>query len=198
MRGARALALIPIRRPRLSLSRSIHSSATLWTLGTTACLALGATSAAAHGFGQRYDLPLPLPLYLFGAAAVVALSFVVFSLFVRGAPPAQAHRQVDLLATRFGRLIARPGVIAVIRLLGIALFALTILAGLIGDQNPYRNIAPTMVWIIFWVGLVYASVLFGEVWALLNPWRTLFDAVGWVLAPGRLAYPQWLGHWPAC
>ena len=27
--------------------------------------------AYAHGFGQRYDLPLPLSLYLFGAAAAV-------------------------------------------------------------------------------------------------------------------------------
>ncbi len=41
------------------------------------------TPACAHGFGQRYELPLPLGLYLFGAAAVVALSFVVFALFVR-------------------------------------------------------------------------------------------------------------------
>jgi hypothetical protein len=35
-----------------------------------------AVSAAAHGFGQRFDLPLPLSLYLFGTAAAVILSFV--------------------------------------------------------------------------------------------------------------------------
>src|SRR3546814_6115923 len=33
--------------------------------------------ASAHGFGERYDLPLPLALYLYGTAAVVALSFAV-------------------------------------------------------------------------------------------------------------------------
>jgi hypothetical protein len=30
-----------------------------------------AVPAHAHGFGQRYDLPLPLSLYLFGTAAAV-------------------------------------------------------------------------------------------------------------------------------
>ena len=39
--------------------------------------------AAAHAFGQRYDLPIPLLLYLIAAAAVVALSFVVAVLFLR-------------------------------------------------------------------------------------------------------------------
>ena len=34
-----------------------------------------------HGFGQRYDLPGPLFLYLFAAAGVVVLSFVMVVLF---------------------------------------------------------------------------------------------------------------------
>ena len=177
-----------------------------------------ADPAWAHGFGQRYDLPLPLPLYLFGAAAVVALSFAVFGLFVRGAPPEHAAPSVDVLATRFGRLLVSPGALLV-RLLGVCVFALTILAGLIGNANPYRNIAPTLVWIIWWVGLVYVSVLVGNVWALLNPWRTIFDAVAWsyqrILSgafgfsrarralmradrPGFVRYPPALGCWPAC
>jgi hypothetical protein len=177
-----------------------------------------ADPAWAHGFGQRYDLPLPLPLYLFGAAAVVALSFAVFGLFVRRAPPEHAAPSVDLLATRFGRSLASPGALLV-RLLGVCVFALTILAGLIGNANPYRNIAPTLVWIIWWVGLVYVSVLVGNVWALLNPWRTIFDAVAWsyqrILSgafgftratrslvqadrPSFIRYPPALGYWPAC
>ncbi len=36
-----------------------------------------------HGFGERYDLPVPLNYFLVGAAATVALSFVVIGLFVR-------------------------------------------------------------------------------------------------------------------
>ena len=44
---------------------------------------LAASPASAHGFGERYELPLPLSLYLFGAAAAVTVSFVIAVLFVR-------------------------------------------------------------------------------------------------------------------
>src|ERR671931_977994 len=55
------------------------------------CLALvfglaAAGPAAAHGFGQRYDLPLPLSFYIWGAGATVALSFAAFALFLRQEP----------------------------------------------------------------------------------------------------------------
>ena len=45
-----------------------------------------AVPAGAHGFGQRYDLPLPLSFYLLGTAAAVILSFVVVGLFARHTP----------------------------------------------------------------------------------------------------------------
>jgi hypothetical protein len=184
----------------LPASRYIRASA----LAALACLI--ATPAGAHGFGQRYELPLPLSLYLFGAAAAVALSFVVFGLFVRGAPAPRARPQVDLLATTFGRIAGHAAVALLLRLAVLALFAVTVLAGLFGDQNPYRNIAPTLVWIVWWVGFVYISAFVGDVWALVNPWRTLFDGAQSVYRRlggrgelgARLPYPPSLGAWPAC
>src|SRR6266702_8217858 len=68
-----------------------------------------AAPASAHGFGQRYDLPLPLSLYLMGTAAAVVVSFVIVGLFVREVPKAQAYPHADLSATLLGRLIAHPG-----------------------------------------------------------------------------------------
>ena len=58
--------------------------------------------------------------------------------------------------------------------------SVTILAGLLGDQNPYRNIAPTLVWIVWWVGLAYVAAFVGDIWALVNPWRTIFDGAQWL------------------
>lgn len=43
-------------------------------------------AAWAHAFGERYDLPVPLGYFVIGAAATVALSFVVAALFMRRAP----------------------------------------------------------------------------------------------------------------
>jgi hypothetical protein len=166
--------------------------------------ALPAT-AFAHGFGQRYDLPLPLTLYLYGTAAVVAVSFVIVGLFVRHPAPGRGYPRWNLLAHPFGRWIANPSLIQALRLVSLALFVVTVTAGFLGDQNPYRNIAPTMVWIVAWVGLAYVSAFVGDVWVLINPWRTTFEwaerLFGWI-AGGRglsvrLPYPEALGVWPA-
>jgi hypothetical protein len=166
---------------------------------------LTAAPVGAHGFGQRYELPLPLTLYLYGAAAAVLLSFAVFALFVRHRPAPRAGERPNLIANPLGRIIGHPVLALLLRLAVLALFAVVILAGLIGEQNPYRNIAPTLVWIIWWVGLAYVAAFAGDIWALVNPWRTLFDGVqclyrrlGGRDGPGaRFAYPTALGVWPA-
>jgi hypothetical protein len=187
---------IPNRRPaerRLALAAAAAQLA-----------ALVATPAGAHGFGQRYELPLPLALYLFGGAAVVALSFVVSQLFVGrtrlGTPAKAAGRRHSL-----GAAIDSSGVLLPLKLASVALFVLTLLAGYIGNQNPYRNLAPTLVWIIWWVGFAYLSALAGNLWAVISPWQCLFDAAQWLYRRGGgegelsldLPYPAWLGAWPA-
>jgi len=160
------------------------------------------TPADAHGFGQRYDLPLPLSLYLFGGAAAVVLSFVVVGLFVRTTPPARDVSQIDLFDHPLGKVVAALGV--PLKLAALVLFAAMLAAGSFGDQNPYRNLAPTLVWIIAWVGLAYISAFVGNVWPLINPWRTVFDGVQTAyrhICGRRLAldkpYPHALGVWPA-
>ncbi len=165
---------------------------------TGCCIVAG--PAAAHGFGQRYDLPLPLSLYLFGTAAAVVLSFVVVALFSRHTPGARGYPRIDL-----GRWLAHPVLAGLLKLVAAGLFILTVAAGFIGNQDPYRNIAPTLVWIIWWVGFAMVSAFLGDLWALLNPWRSLFDWTdrGYRRLTGRsgldwhLPYPEALGVWPA-
>ncbi|MFQ5899843.1 MAG: hypothetical protein ACE5JN_16580, partial [Candidatus Methylomirabilia bacterium] len=136
------------------------------------CLFLGnASTASAHGFGQRYDLPVPLWLYVSGAAVAVAFSFVVIGIFVRGSPGVRAYPRLNLLQFAVGRLLAHPLLLFTLKLLSAGLFVLVILTGLIGDQHPLRNLAPTLVWVIWWVGLAYVSALLGNLWALINPWK---------------------------
>ncbi|MGH2359291.1 MAG: hypothetical protein ACRDGM_01945, partial [bacterium] len=170
-----------------------------------AALCAVAPPARAHGFGQRYDLPLPLALYLFGVAAAIVFSFVVVGVFVRRARRTHGYPHVNLLAHLSSWLIAWRGIALALKLVALVLFVVTVLAGFWGNQDPYQNIAPTLVWIIAWVGLAYVSAFVGNVWVLINPWRTLF---GWAeslyRSAGRgrdplprLTYPEALGAWPA-
>ena len=56
---------------------------------------------------------------------------------------------------------------------------------------------------IFWVGLVPLSILFGDVFRAFNPWRAIARGVAFVAGrvagplPQPFAYPPWLGRWPA-
>jgi hypothetical protein len=181
---------------------------------TRPVVALGAALAAfwllslpaeAHGFGQRYDLPLPLSLYLFGTAAAVTLSFIIVGLFARHTPGARGYPRIDLLAHPLGRWLAHPVLLGLLKLIAAGVFILTVTAGFCGSQDPYRNIAPTLVWIIWWVGLATFSAFVGDLWAVVSPWRSLFDGADRLyrrltgrtsLALG-LPYPEALGMWPA-
>jgi hypothetical protein len=169
-----------------------------------ALLAAVAPAAQAHGFGQRYDLPIPLELYLCGAALTVVVSCVMLAFFVRSAPKAEGVPHVDLLATAAGRAIASPGVVAVIRSLAVALYFLLLFAGLFGNQSPFRNIVPVSVWAAWWVGMAYVSALIADLWAIASPLETLFAfaermAARWRGGPFGLGLspPARLASWPA-
>ena len=57
-----------------------------------------------------------------------------------------------------------------------------------------------MVYVAFWVGVPFASLLLGDVWRLISPWRAIGRGSGWLAArvggdalPEPLAYPARLG-----
>lgn len=147
---------------------------------------------------------MPLALWVTGAAAAVAFSFVVIGLFVRGQPEARGYPRLNLLRWRFGRCLADRRVRGAGQVVSVGLLLLVVAAGLAGNQNPTRNLAPTMVWVVWWVGFAYISALAGNLWAVINPWSALFawtEALGRRLGGGRLTlglpYPRRLGMWPA-
>ena len=170
----------------------------LWTL-------VAAGQAHAHGFGARYDLPIPLSLYLAGAGLTVAVSFIMLAAFMRSAPGSDEYWRFDVTRTAFGRLLVVPGFVLACRTLAVALYLGVVAAGLFGVQSPLKNIAPVMVWAIWWVSMAYISALLGDLWALVNPLDALFiwaEALYARVRPGRtlaigLRYPDGIGAWPA-
>lgn len=153
-------------------------------------------SALAHGLVGRQDLPIPKWLFGWGAAVVLVASFVGLAVLwpkprLEGAPErriASIPRFLDPLAGA----------------IGIAMFVLVIYAGFAGSQTTTNNLAPTVIFVLFWVAIPIASLFFGDVFKAINPWRAAARAVAWMAAkatrgglPAPMAYPARLGRWPA-
>jgi len=181
-------------RQRLSAGgRLAAATATALALAMTA-----PTSALAHGIGGKTDLPIPRWLFAWTAAVVLIVSFVALAT-MWPKPRLESVRSRVLL--RFPRALD-----PICGAVGVAVFAIVVYAGFAGEQDlPTANLAPTFIYVLFWVGLPVLSLLFGDVFAAFNPWRATARALGWVarrLGGGRRplarrAYPPWLGRWPA-
>jgi hypothetical protein len=103
----------------------------------------------AHGFGERYDLPVPLWLYIWGAAAVVLISFIaIIRLVKRGnaQPILEARLAVPRIVTR---IILHDSVRNILQIAGVVTFIGILATGFIGSANPNYNFAPTAVWVIW-------------------------------------------------
>ncbi len=155
--------------------------------------------ALAHGFGQRYDLPIPLWLWGTGGAAAVALSFAIIGLFVTARPGVRGYWRLNLLRSAPGQLLADGRVRLAARVVLVGLLLLILVSSFLGNQTPTRNIAPTAIWVAWWVGFAYVSALVGNLWAMINPWAAIFAWGERLLGRRRVAllYPAWLGVWPA-
>jgi hypothetical protein len=149
-----------------------------------------------HGFGARYDLQGPLFLYLFAAAGVVVLSFVMVVLFAGDklgeeavSYPRRRASWLDGAAnSAWPRVVG--GVIGVLGLLAV------IVTGLFGSQNPFYNPAEYIVWVYFWAATVILAGLVGDLWTLLNPWAALYSVLRRFAPPPKQR--RWrFGIWPA-
>jgi hypothetical protein len=156
----------------------------------------------AHGIGSVTDLPVPEWLFLYGAGIVLVVSFAALALLWRR-PLLEEHEAGRPLPPWLSRVLLSRAVRVLLGAIGFGLFALVLAAAFVGEASPTTNIAPTFVFVAFWLGVVPLVVLFGDVWSALNPWKALADATGWFsrrvlgVEPEALAYPAWLGCWPA-
>ena len=150
-----------------------------------------------HGFGPRYDLPAPLFWYLFAAAGVVVISFVLVVAFAGDQVGAKAVQYPRRPAPFLLPLARSPWPRAVGGTIGFLGLLVVVVAGLFGSTNPALNPAEYLTWIYFWAGLVIVSGIVGNLWYLLNPWAAIYDLVT------RFVHfrPVWklpnVGVWPA-
>ena len=153
-------------------------------------------AALAHGLVGREDLPIPKWLFGWGATVVLVASFVGLAVLWPKPRLENAGERRWFGVPRF--LDPLCGAI------GVALFVLIVYAGYEGSQTATNNIAEVFVFILFWVGVAVASLLFGDIFKAFNPWRAIARAFAWTASkvspkglPAPMEYPAWLGRWPA-
>ncbi|WP_028934289.1 hypothetical protein [Pseudonocardia spinosispora] len=145
----------------------------------------------AHGIGGRADLPLPGELVLQAGGFVVLVSFLAVGL---------AWRKARFPTPPRLPWASGPRAVWVLRWLMVALLGYLLGQAFLGDQDPNHNPAPRALYVLLWVGIVPASLLFGPVWRALNPLRALHRAVAAALrlpVDGARELPGRTGYWPA-
>jgi hypothetical protein len=165
--------------------------------GALAAATIAPATASAHGLVGKQDLPIPRVLFAWAAAIVLVLSFIGLGVLWKRARWETGYEERAVL--RVPRALEIPcGV------LGVATFAIGVYAGLAGNPEATSNLLPTLIYVLFWVGLPFASAVFGDVFRPFNPWLAIARATGWLVrrvggesVPEPLPYPERLGRWPA-
>lgn len=165
--------------------------------GIVAAGALAPATASAHGLVGRTDLPIPPWLFAWAAAVVLIVSFVALGLL-------WPRPRLQLPALRPVLTVPR-WVEPLCGAIGIAIFAITVYAGLAGTSVPTANLAPTAIFVAFWVGIPLTSAVLGDWFAAFNPWRAVYRGAMAIFTrlsselrdADPLPYPARLGRWPA-
>jgi hypothetical protein len=156
----------------------------------------------AHGIGGIRDLPIPESYFFMTAAVVLVVSFVLLvALWPR--PQLEWRAGGRALPDVLSALVLSRPLRIVLQAISVLVLAVVLASAAFGTTIELSNFAPTFVYVVFWLGLPLLSVLLGNVWRVLSPWRAIADAAVWALERGGsearplLDYPRRLGRYPA-
>jgi hypothetical protein len=187
MKGELRPAMLP------ATSQGVVRTAAL-TVALLGARAMAPAAASAHGISGRAALPVPPWLFAWAAAGVLVASFVLLTTMWSRPRLQEQHERAlcrwpAALSSPFGAI-------------GLALFALVVYAGYEGVPYYTANFDPTFIYVIFWVAVPVSSVVLGNWFSAVSPWRALARTVRWACARvsirlrAPLRYPPWLGRWP--
>ncbi|WP_102106811.1 hypothetical protein [Oceaniglobus roseus] len=150
-------------------------------------MALLPGAALAHAAQSGFVLLLPTGIYIAAGCATVAATALIVALLPGGALSALFRPHClfplpDLGAAR-----------TVTSLASLALLGLLVVAGFLGPHDPLSNPLPLAIWTLWWIGLVSAQGVLGNLWAWVSPW----NGAARLMAGGGARLPEGLGQWPA-
>lgn len=166
-----------------------------------------------HGVGGAKDLPIPWQLAVAGGVAALAVSFCVLIIAWRKPRYTDAAAAGRPVPASISRILDSDWYARVLQLVGLLfagyfVWALGVYVGTLhlpllprGGPDLVTNPSFGIFYVLLWVGIVPASLLFGRIYRALNPIRTLFRGLSWLMrvdpTKGVFTYPEKLGYWPA-
>lgn len=157
-------------------------------------LLVAPAGALAHGIQGRAETPIPISAFFWVAGAVVAVSFLGLSL--GWSKPKLARDRWRPVPAGVSRAVLGPVPVWAGRLVVLAGFLFVWAASAFGSTRLNANMAPLVIFVVWWIGLVPVTLLLGNVWRELNPWATLARLLR-IPARRERELPRRLGVWPA-
>jgi hypothetical protein len=105
----------------------------------------------AHGFGERYDLPIPMSWVIVAACWVVLLSFLLTPFLKQSSfdPAGRKANFIFQLDQKLDRLPqVQPAWTRFLKFSSVGLLILTWCTALWGSADPLMNFSPTFIWIV--------------------------------------------------
>lgn len=161
----------------------------------TASMVLVPTASFAHGVQGRADTPIPIEAFFGVAAAVLVVSFI--GLAFGWSKPKLANYKWRRAPKLIEAVALSPVTLWIFRLLTLAIFLLVFVAAAIGSTSLGSNIAPLVIFVVWWIGLVPITAIFGNIWREINPWTTIAALLRFQRPETKNQLPKWLGVWPS-
>src|ERR1700712_3607858 len=134
----------------------------------------------AHGVGGRTDLPVPTGLATAAAGTAVLVSFLALGALWR-TPQLTGGRAGRPLPAGLARLVDSPVFRGVLRALVLLVTLVVVAAAFLGPSETRFNLAPYVLYVTFWAGLVLVSLALGPVWRVVNPLRVVHGGLARLL-----------------
>jgi ferredoxin len=117
---------------------------------------------------------IPDWLYYSSIVVVMLISFLILEFSRKRSSGGSAYKKFELTRFRAVRFFFKSRFVQlVVRSFVTFLFFLIIYAGFYGNQHPGENIAPSLTWNLWWVGLIFLILFLGKMWCYACPWDAI-------------------------
>ncbi len=117
---------------------------------------------------------IPDWLYYSSIVIIMLISFLLLEIFGKRKTAISDRYKIELTRFKWIKWIFKSRGFQVFnQALLVILFFIILFAGFYGNPLPGENIAPSLTWNIWWIGLMFLILFFGKIWCYACPWDAI-------------------------